>query len=469
MKKYFYIVAAFLSLYNSLSGAQWQSLGSGIVGANRTILALSAVDSNVVWAIAVPTGFTTSFDFTVTTDGGTNWSAGKLPDTIGNYYPLSIYAINAQVAWASLIRLPNQDKVRMFKTIDGGLNWVEQYGEFNNPHFGFGSIHFFNASEGICMGSCGTGNSSFDSLRIFRTANGGDTWTLIPSGTLPAALPGEGQWVYGNSRYENYGDTLWFGTRASRVFRTTDKGQTWQAFNTGITGNSGYPGLASIAFQRHLVGIATTYLPFTAARTTDGGVTWDTIPVPATVLGGNIEYVPGTKGTYLVNEGFIGGGPTTDFLITKDGGNNWDFYTDSLPIRVIQFLSPTIGFGGGKLTSSTVGGIYKFTGDLSDSTVVNSISPIATGTGLALYPNPAASRVCVITGKAATGGRLVITNILGSFVSHTRLVIILGSVVYEKESITEKEIVSVAGFSRGLYLVSVQGAGKTEVRKLVVE
>ena len=95
----------------------------------------------------------------------------------------------------------------------------------------------WGAPGGISFGSPGTGNASVDSLRIYRTQDGGSSWNRIPAANLPAPLAGEGVWIYsGNGLYDSRGDTLWFGTRSGRVFRTVDRGQTWAAFGTGLVG-----------------------------------------------------------------------------------------------------------------------------------------------------------------------------------------------------------------------------------------
>ena len=203
--------------------AQWQNLGTGITNSPRKIFSISAVDENTVWAVAYDPSGAAAYDSTRTTDGGTVWNAGTLPN-VGAYYPGHIHAVDGQTAWALMINTPQQDRIKIFKTIDGGANWQDQPGEFNTEGFAFACLHFFNANEGIGFGSPGTGDATVDSLRIYRTADGGTNWSRIPAGTLPAPEPAEGQWVYGDNRYEAKGDTLWFCTRAGRVFRTTDKG-----------------------------------------------------------------------------------------------------------------------------------------------------------------------------------------------------------------------------------------------------
>lgn len=395
MKKFLLSLGVlFLMMCNTALWAQWQDVGSGIASSPRGIFSISAASEEVVWAVATHPSFTSSYDFTVSFDGGITWNGGLLPSSIGNYLPGAIHAIDAQTAWVIMIGLPLQNKIKLFKTNNSGLSWQEQTGEFNNTGFAFAALHFFNANEGIGFGSPGTGNNSVDSLRIYRTNDGGDNWTRISAGTLPAPLAGEGVWVYGNNRYEAKGDTLWFYTRAARVFRTTDKGLTWQAFDAGISGNSEYPGIASIAFQNSMQGIVTACGPNQAATTNDGGETWTPIAIPSTPLAADTEYVPGTIATYVINQGYLNDTPNSQYLITKDGGATWTTVSYSPAIPVVQFVSPTVGYAGGDIDPPVSGGIYKWTGDLSD-TITSVINIVQTNSVADLYPNPAKDKLVV--------------------------------------------------------------------------
>ena len=342
--------------------AQWQNLGSGITNTPRKIFSISAVGESIVWAVAYNPSGGAAYDFTMTQDGGMVWNAGVLPN-VGAYYPGQIHAVDDATAWVLLINTPQQDRIKIFKTTDGGSNWQDQPGEFNMAGFAFACLHFFNANEGIGFGSPGTGDPTVDSLRIYRTTDGGSNWSRIAAGSLPAPAVDEGQWVYGDNRYEAKGDTLWFCTRAGRVFRTTDKGLNWQAFTTGLIGSVDAPGLASIAFEDELRGIATSYSPSLAVRTEDGGETWTPITMPTNPPAGDIEFVPGTAGTYFVNKGYLNASNTTSpYLITHDSGDTWESVTFTPALPVIEFVSPTQGFAGGNITSSTQGGMYKWVG-----------------------------------------------------------------------------------------------------------
>jgi len=66
-------------------------------------------------------------------------------------------------------------------------------------------------------------------FEIYATIDGGNGWTRIPQGNIPAPLPTEFGLIPGPSSCAR-GDTIWFGTYADeggRVFRSTDRGLTW--------------------------------------------------------------------------------------------------------------------------------------------------------------------------------------------------------------------------------------------------
>ncbi len=434
--------------------AQWQNLGSGVANTPRKIFSISAVDENVLWAVAYNPSGAAAYDFTMTQDGGTVWSAGALPD-LGNYYPGQIHAVDGQTAWALLINIPQQDRIKILKTSDGGTNWQDQPGGFNMAGFAFASLHFFNANEGIGFGSPGTGDPSVDSLRIYRTTDGGANWSRIPATSLPATAVDEGQWVYGDNRYEAMGDTLWFCTRAGRVFRTTDKGSTWQAFSTGLMGSVDYPGLASVAFANSLRGIVTSYAPSQAARTEDGGETWTLLTIPASPPAGDIEHVPGTASTFFVNEGYLNPSNTASpYLITHDNGDTWQSVTFTPALPVVKFLSPTVGFAGGNITSPTQGGIYKWVGG-----PVGMNDPVDGAAQAVVFPNPTNGDFIVQVDPRATIASIIITDPSGrSVLQQTQRTASMGMLYVNASSI----------LAPGLYAVRVSDGITVREHRIVV-
>jgi photosystem II stability/assembly factor-like uncharacterized protein len=360
--------------------AQWSSLGSGIVDSPRTVFSLHAVDYQTIWATSFISTQEPAYNFTVSVDGGTTWQAGVLPVTMGDYFPIAIRGLDGNKAWVIMAGTLSQDLVKLFHTDDGGQSWVEQTGEFSLPGIAFASIHLFSPHEGVCFGSPGSGDSTIDSLRIYRTADGGLTWVRIPQQSMPVPLANEGVWIYGNNNYSHSGDTLWFCTRAGRVFRTVDRGQTWQAFSPAIGQISS---LTSVAFKNASEGILLAIYPNKAAKTEDGGETWTEISIPTSPVAADIQYIPGTDATYLIHRGYLNTGNQINLMLTTNGGDTWSSKSFTPGLITTQFISSHIGYGGGKVISPSEGGIYKWIGDW-----ITAIERPETADDLVLYPNP---------------------------------------------------------------------------------
>ncbi|MBC8047433.1 MAG: T9SS type A sorting domain-containing protein [Fimbriimonadaceae bacterium] len=413
MKKLtFTLIILFHAFVNAFG--QWQETGSGITESPRIIWGISVVDSQTVWAIADhPLLFGDSKVFTKTVNAGATWLSGQIDESLTNHFPGNIFALDENTAWVIMIEYPAQDKIKIYKTIDGGTSWIEQAGEFNDSGHAFAALYFFNENEGVGFGSPGTGDPAIDSLQIFRTANGGDTWSRIPPSELPTPLEEEGVWVYsGNGSYDAVGDNLWFVTRTNRLFRTTDKGLTWEAYNTGITNPSG---LTSIAFQDANTGIAVTYGPQKGSKTIDGGETWETIILPSSPPAAAIEFIPGTENTYIIGDGFVF--DNDELSISTDGGETWTTETYSpSTINCFQFTSPTNGWAGGEIISTTEGGMYKWVGNLASEDTVIGIDDDIMEIKLQIFPNPSSGILFISNTDNCLIENISITDNAGKFI-----------------------------------------------------
>ena len=433
--------------------AQWESIGSGVDASPREYFCISAVDENTVWAVTTNPNFVANFEYAKTIDGGLTWNADTLPN-VGNYYPANIFALDDSKAWAVMVNIPQQHQSKILHTNNGGLTWAEQWGEFNEVGHAFAALHFFNELEGLAFGSPGTGNTSVDSLQIFRTEDGGATWNRIPPAWLPDPLPGEGVWVYsGNNSYDAKGDTLWFVTRAGRVFRTTDKGVSWFAYDAGLSGAE----LSSIAFQNVSTGIVAAYNPARAAKTVDGGATWEeiTVNVPDMPSFGEVEYVPGTSETYILSDGFVGFNDAA--LLTRDGGVAWEILDLPPTFNCMQFISPSVGFGGGAISVADNMGLYKWTGDLSDPTHIEAVDVLDNGIGV--YPNPATEALY-----------LKLPEVFATETYKLEVYAINGKMVFAKNNLTNSQNrVNVKHLADGKYIVKVIGSDGIHTNMFIKE
>ncbi len=211
-----------------------------------------AVDSVVVWAAG---GSTTGLSPGVirTTDGGVTWA-----DVTGNLAGFVAYCIGASDSAHAWVGTGDG---RIIATSDGGMTWVAQ------PYPGAQSafidgIRFFDAQHGIALGDPGSGGT----FVLLETSNGGEEWTHMSS--EPAAAAGEAGW----SNAVWWVDPLhgWFGTNSSRVYRTTDGGSTWSFAPSGSQNST------AIAFRDTLYGVV-GHDDGRVSVTTDGGATWQGI------------------------------------------------------------------------------------------------------------------------------------------------------------------------------------------------
>src|SRR5262249_46794587 len=94
-----------------------QSLTVQISNSTASLRGVSAVSEQVAWASG--TGGT----FLRTTDGGTTWTAGKVPGAERLDFR-DVQAVDANTAY--LLSIGKGETSRVYKTTDGGANWTLQ-------------------------------------------------------------------------------------------------------------------------------------------------------------------------------------------------------------------------------------------------------------------------------------------------------------------------------------------------------
>lgn len=320
---------------------------------------IEIVDQNTVWVVSYDgTGNNANYqEFTKTTDGGINWNVGAI--NVGNTgLGISmISAISDQVAWLVAYPQAAGQTGGIWKTTDGGVNWTRQNSATYNDAASFSNVvHFWDANTGFCQGDpIGAGNGEYE---LYTTTDGGTTWNAVPGANIPDPLAGE----YGYVRdIEVVGDTVWFGTNKGRLYRSPDKGATWEVFQTPETdmGNANYSfrdggtGLLNIGGVIH--------------ESTDGGATWNQLTTTGTVADGWICYVEGTDVVFTTGQ--------SGSSYSEDGGVNWNII-DTDQHTYVEFINPSIGWSGYFTQADGSHGIWKWNNLNSHLTVDFSASPI---------------------------------------------------------------------------------------------
>ncbi len=208
----------------------------------------------------------------------------------------------------------------------------------------YDSMKFFDEQNGIAMG-----DPTEDCLSIILTKDGGNIWNKIPCDKLPKAVEGEAAFAASNTNIKVIGKTAWIvsGGTKSRVFKTTDLGETWEVFETPIIQGDGPQGIYSVDFadENNGIIIGGDYSKpeenqKNKAITKDGGKTWTIV-----ADGQNpnykscVQYVPGTQGKEVFAVG------RTGISYSNDGGTSWKevskdgYYTIQFVDRNTAWLS----------------------------------------------------------------------------------------------------------------------------------
>lgn len=444
----------------STINAQWISQGTGFAATSRGLSQVTALDANIVWALAYDgSGLGENIqEFTRTTDGGATWTAGTIDvgDTtleINNISPVS-----ATTAWASAIinigtpTAPddNDGIGTIVKTTDGGATWTPQLTNgFQTVGSSFlNGVYFWNENVGVAYG-----DPEGTEYEIWRTIDGGANWNRVSGNKIDNPLLGE----YGyNSTPIAAGGNLWFPTNKGRLFRTTDQGVTWTAaqvpgltdFGAALPGNSGSAIFSSATNGYLLKTSGTVATPvYKYYTTSDGGTTWSS-NTGTTFTGTRriLTYIPGTTTIVATSQSTPVG--------TSMSTNNGATWTNLEPAGIDQrgassFVNASTGWCAGFSDGDPFGttGIFKLSGPLS-------IDNAATAAKFKVYPNPANSNVTIAANLDVDSFNLSVTDLTGK-------------ILMTKSLNGIENTVDISNLSSGAYFFELSSNTKKEVIKIL--
>ncbi len=171
------------------------------------------------------------------TDGGDNWSYLNLQQQ-GIISKVVVDPTDSQILYAAAMGNPYvRDSLRgIYKSEDGGLNWQRVL--FVHPQAGASDLVINHQNPQILYAAFWDRiRSNKESIiygphaRIYKTTNGGATWTQLGGG-LPTGIMGRTGLAISaqnpDKLYAIYVDTL---SRPGGMFKTTDGGATWTPIN----------------------------------------------------------------------------------------------------------------------------------------------------------------------------------------------------------------------------------------------
>ncbi len=184
-----------------------------------------------------------------TTDGGNTWKSTTFQIRLS-----SIYFINETTGFAS--------GKKLLSTQDGGKTW----NEVDLEYFAYGGINFFDGKTGFLA----AGNI------LLKTIDGGSSWEVVDkiSNIIGTNTIGKIQINKGVAYLRLNGD---------KMYRTSDKGNTWQILNVPIISGS-----VHFINEHQAIGVGQRWYELgyypdgLLCVTNDGGKHWDEKYFPAT-------------------------------------------------------------------------------------------------------------------------------------------------------------------------------------------
>ncbi|WP_151893891.1 WD40/YVTN/BNR-like repeat-containing protein [Patiriisocius marinistellae] len=223
-------------------------------------------------------------------------------------------------------------------------NMTEVYVENGEGVF-YDAINFWNENEGIAMGDPING-----CLSIIITRDAGITWNKLSCDIVPPIIEGEAAFAASNSNISIVGNHAWIATggKRARVFHSSDKGKTWEVFNTPMVQGNVMTGIYSIDFFNEKTGVIfggdwerKEFNEGNKAITNDGGQTWQLISNGrGPGYRSSVKFVPNTNGEALVAVGSPG------ISYSNNAGKDWVELSNE-GFYAIEFVSDSIAFASG--------------------------------------------------------------------------------------------------------------------------
>ena len=296
-------------IFTSVFGFQTQSqtLIPLASGKNTSLRGLSVVNDTVAWASGSK-GWTAS-----SINGGKTWTWKQIP----GYENLDFRDIEAFSANRAILLSAGTPAVILL-TNDGGSVWKEVYRN-DSPEIFLDGMDFWDADRGLIYGDPIKGK-----LVLLKTSNGGTNWEDISQNNTISVMAGEASFAASGTaiRCDSKGNT-WIATGGikSRIFYSSDYGNSWKVNDCPIIQGKSSTGPFSIAFYTKKLGIAVggDYL-IDSSRvnnlllTNNSGKTWLKPSISTFGYRSAVEYLSKLR--------LIATGPGgTD--ISNDGGKNW--------------------------------------------------------------------------------------------------------------------------------------------------
>lgn len=189
-------------------------------------------------------------------------------------------------------------------------------------------------------------------LSVLKTEDFGKTWNKISCDNLPTTVNGEAAFAASNTNVKLIDGVVYIisGGIKSRLFKSSDKGNTWQVYDTPIIQGGAMTGAFTMDFYNKNIGFIAggnyenpTDNSKNKAITFDGGKTWKLVAENETFgYASCVQFMPKSKGKVIVSCG------TTGVYMSSNFGNTWEKISSDKEFYTLRFLNKTTLFLAGK-------------------------------------------------------------------------------------------------------------------------
>lgn len=220
--------------------------------------------------------------------------------------------------------------------------------------------------------------------RIYHYVGG--TWTQksAPTGTNVFTV------------IRNFGGTLFAGTTASNVLKSTDGGMTWTGAGAGMPTENCNKYVTALAASGNTLYHGTYGNKL--MRSTDNGANWTL----SYHLGDNNTFGIGMNDFYVYNANTIFVASDSGFVYTTNGGNSWTRYNNGLVLANSEWNMQRLTVSGNYIVAGvkTMSGVGAKVVRLALSTIgiSSGVNELSKGYENKVYPNPGSSIITIEVG-----------------------------------------------------------------------
>jgi len=416
----------YVTVYFEPSG-EWILQNTTFNNQSTGINYISIADENVVWATAFDgSGSGQNMQqFTKTTDGGLNWESFNIDIGDLNLGISMIHAFDQDTAWLVAYPRGANQIGGIFKTTDGGENWTRQDSASYNTSSSFANVvYFWDQNVGFAQGDPINGE-----FELYVTDDGGDNWEQVPGSNIPNPLGGE----YGYTRQiEVVDDYVWFTTNTGRIFHSTDRGNTWEVYQSPISDFGSAEVNGNISFSDYQNGILIDNNS-NVFRTSNGGLSWDEITTEGPIYTSGLCFIEGTNTVFST-----GGGSS----FSLDGGYSWT-PIDNVVHLFVDFYDENLGWSGAwtQVTGTiSSGGVWKWEDfELGLESLENEIE-------INYFPNPTSNKVNIIYSGDL---EVVIYDFLGKEINRSN-----------------NKVIDISNYEKGIYFFNLKDHTKNKSKTI---